>query len=70
MSIFSRHRIQIDRDLFEKLSKASAAEGYSSPDEMAQHLIRRALQSTEPRANEAEDRRIAEEQLRGLGYLK
>lgn len=73
MSLFSKSTLRIDRDLYEELAAAAAQHGYSSPQEMAGHLLSKALQSLKPLPvdqDESEDRRIAEEQLRGLGYLK
>lgn len=68
-------RLKIDADLFEKLSSSHSKCGYSSADEMAEHLIRTGLTHLssvldEDTAATDEDRKLAEEQLRGLGYLK
>jgi len=65
--------LKVDPSLLADLAKAAEEDGYSSVEEMADHLLRNALQertksSISPPTEE--ERRIADEQLKGLGYLK
>jgi metal-responsive CopG/Arc/MetJ family transcriptional regulator len=64
--VFSSHvKIRIDKSLYQRLSEAATAEGYSSTDELIRHVLERAADA----AAEEKDDRAAAEQLRGLGYL-
>lgn len=70
MALFGAAKIKIDPGFYSDLSTAASERGYSSVDEMAEHLLRDALRASAPAAPSDEDRKLAEEQLRGLGYLK
>jgi hypothetical protein len=74
MDIFRKKKLKIDSGLFDDMSAVCAKCGYSSVGEMAEHLIRNGLAqiasgSEASFAASDEDRKIAEDQLRGLGYL-
>ena len=66
MVFSSRKSIKIDRQLYEKLAAAAEKSGYSSTDELIQHVLERAVSHQEQDI----DQRQAEEQLRGLGYIE
>jgi metal-responsive CopG/Arc/MetJ family transcriptional regulator len=65
--IFSSTRsIRIDKRLYEQLATVAQQKGYSTTEELIQHLLEKAVQSTDDRL----DAQRAEQQLRGLGYLE
>jgi hypothetical protein len=65
--IFSSTRsIRIDKRLYEQLATVAQQKGYSTTEELIQHLLEKAVQSTGDRL----DAQRAEQQLRGLGYLE
>lgn len=70
MGLFSRSNLKIDPQLFSDLSEAAEASGYSSADEMAEHILRKALEKDSGSDPSEEERKLAEDQLKGLGYLK
>ncbi|MAS92944.1 MAG: hypothetical protein CMO55_07070 [Verrucomicrobiales bacterium] len=69
-----KKRLKIDGDLCDELASNYEKCGYSSVDEMAEHLIRTGLDQIQSALGDSsvseEERKLAEEQLRGLGYLK
>lgn len=69
-----KKRIKIDAGICEELDTSYQKCGYSSAEEMAEHLIRTGLEQIQASlggsAASPEERKLAEEQLRGLGYLK
>ena len=59
-------KIKIDRNLYERLTKAAEVAGYSSTDEFIIHLLETAAgSSSDDDAEEAVRKR-----LQGLGYLE
>ena len=62
----SQVKVKIDKGLYERLAAAAADAGYSSTDELIQHVLRQ----TADAAAEEKDDRDAADQLRGLGYLE
>lgn len=58
-------RIKISHDLYERLQKEAERRGYSSAEEFAVHVLEQAASPSES----AQDAKIIEEQLKGLGYL-
>lgn len=69
MALLGGPKLKIDPDLYRELSNAAKELGYSSTDEMAEHLLREALRKSTNDPTE-EERKLADDQLRGLGYLK
>jgi len=59
-------KIKVDAGLLERLTRAAQAAGYSSVEELVNHLIEKELARVE---NDADDRAAAE-RLRGLGYIE
>jgi metal-responsive CopG/Arc/MetJ family transcriptional regulator len=66
MIFSSTHSIRIDKQLYEQLATVAQQKGYSTTEELVQHLLEQAIQSTD----EKYDAQRAEQQLRGLGYLE
>ena len=65
--MFSRKRnIKIDKDLYEQLVEAAEQGGYSSTEELINHVLEREVAGSQ----EQQDREQAEQQLRGLGYIE
>jgi hypothetical protein len=58
-------KIEVSRDLFDKLAKAAEAAGYSSPREFAVHVLEKAVADIGESLSEEEVRK----RLKGLGYL-
>ncbi len=58
-------KIKISKDLYDKLTKRAEAEGYSSVDEFAQHVLEKAAGP-----GEKQDEDLVAKRLRGLGYLE
>ncbi|MEW6753127.1 MAG: ribbon-helix-helix protein, CopG family [Candidatus Latescibacterota bacterium] len=58
-------RIEVDRDLYERLRRCAASAGYSSVAE----LVRHALEQEVERLEKDENREEIDRRLRGLGYL-
>jgi hypothetical protein len=59
-------KISIDDALWERVRKAAAALGYSSPEEFVAHCIDNELKRS--KVEEAEE--VVAKQLRGLGYIE
>jgi ferritin-like metal-binding protein YciE len=64
--MFSTKKIRISRALYGQLVEKAQRSGYSSTDEMITHI----LQQEVARNNDDHDQKLAEEQLRGLGYIE
>jgi metal-responsive CopG/Arc/MetJ family transcriptional regulator len=65
--LFSTNRsIKIDKRLYDQLAEAARRQGYSSTDELIQHVLQRAVADSDDKL----DAQRAEQQLRGLGYLE
>jgi hypothetical protein len=64
--MFSTKRIRIDKALYARLADAARRSGYSSTDELITHVLEREA----ARHDDDHDQELAEEQLRGLGYLE
>ena len=64
--MFNTKRISIDKALYEKLVEAAAHAGYSSVDELITHVLEKEV----ARQDVDQEQQLAEEQLRGLGYLE
>ena len=58
--------IKIDSDLWKRVEEYAAKAGYSSPEELVQHLIEKELSQ----ADRQPDRDEVERRLKGLGYLE
>ena len=41
--MFDSHNIKLPADLWERINRASAAAGYSSPEELVEHVLDREL---------------------------
>lgn len=59
-------KLKIDRELYERLQKAAVRAGYSTVDELAQHVLDKAVADLEAAQSEDEVRK----RLQGLGYLE
>jgi uncharacterized protein (DUF1778 family) len=59
------HKIKLDQELFERLTKAAEAAGYSSTEEFILHVLEKAAAAVEDNQSEGELRK----RLKGLGYL-
>ena len=57
--------IKVKKDLWAKVKKVAAAEGYSSPEEFVEHVLER---ETAKFDNSQSDEEIARK-LKGLGYI-
>jgi len=63
--MFGFKRLRIDRHLVSKLERYARAAGYSSVDELINHVLERELAKLEGADSEEEIKK----RLRGLGYL-
>lgn len=57
--------IKINSDLWKRLEAYSAQAGYSSPEELVEHLIEKELSRSEQQS----DREEIDRRLKGLGYV-
>lgn len=64
--MFNTKKITIDKTLYEKLVEAAARSGYSSVDELITHILEKEVSQHDS----DQEQHLAEEQLRGLGYLE
>lgn len=64
--MFSKRKIKISKELYDRLVAAGEEAGYSSTDEFIQHVLERSVSDDQ----ELSDQEQAERQLRGLGYLE
>jgi len=58
--------IKLNKELWEKVKKCSAAGGYSSPEEFVEHVLEKELASLDESESDEEIAR----KLKGLGYLE
>ena len=58
-------KIRIEKGLYERLRALSQERGYSSVDELANHVLELAVEEV---SSDDDDRQV-EDRLRGLGYL-
>ena len=63
---FSKRKIAIDKDLYQKLVETAQRKGYSSTDEFIIHVLERETAGVEEQLDEER----AAQQLRGLGYIE
>ncbi len=61
-----KHKIKIDGELYRLLGELAEKAGYASTDEFIHHVLEREAKE----AREKVDKKEAEKQLRGLGYLE
>ncbi|MBS0204813.1 MAG: hypothetical protein JSS49_18050 [Planctomycetes bacterium] len=59
-------KLKLTRDLYERLQRAAAKSGYSSVEELAQHVLEKAVADIEVAQSEKDIRN----RLQGLGYLE
>ena len=64
--MFKSKKISIDKALYEKLVEVSGCSGYSSVDELITHILEKEVVYQD----DQKEQKLAEEQLRGLGYLE
>lgn len=64
--MFNSKKISIDKPLYAKLVEAAQRAGYSSVDELITHILEKEVSQQDG----AQEQKLAEEQLRGLGYLE
>jgi len=58
-------KIKLDKDLFERLKKASELAGYSSINEFVVHILEKELSGLDDGASDEEIKK----KLEGLGYI-
>lgn len=63
--MFGGNKIKIEKDLWDKLEKASEVAGYSSVQEFVIHVLERELSQVDEGASEEEIKK----KLEGLGYI-
>ncbi len=63
--MFGSHKVKIENELWEKISKYSEMAGYSSPDEFVLHALEKEMAILE----EADSDEEIKKKLRGLGYI-
>ncbi|MEQ1803357.1 MAG: hypothetical protein ABL989_15620 [Gammaproteobacteria bacterium] len=63
--MFGKHKISIDKDLWEKIQVIAGIAGYSSPDEFVVHALEKQLAEFAEGESDEEIRK----KLRGLGYI-
>jgi len=61
-----RPTIKLDKNLWERVKRCARAAGYSSPQELVEHVLEKEL----ARLEEAEASEQVVKQLKGLGYLE
>ncbi|REJ68541.1 MAG: hypothetical protein DWQ31_07715 [Planctomycetota bacterium] len=66
MVFSSKKSIKIDKQLYEQLAAAAEKSGYSSVDELIDHVLKREVAGADAELEQKQ----AEEQLRGLGYIE
>lgn len=59
-------KLKLSRELYERLQRAAAKAGYSTAEELAQHVLEKAVAEIEVVQSEKEIRN----RLQGLGYLE
>lgn len=63
--MFGGHKVKIENELWEKISKYAEMAGYSSPDEFVLHALEKEMAILE----EADSDDEIKKKLRGLGYI-
>lgn len=63
--MFKATKIKLDKDLFERVSKAAKVSGYASPDEFVVHVLEKELSGIEDADTDEEIKK----KLEGLGYI-
>ena len=63
--MFGSHKVKIEKELWEKISKYASVAGYSSPDEFVLHALEKEMAILE----EAESDEEIKKKLKGLGYI-
>lgn len=58
--------IKLDKELYERVKRCADAAGYSSPQELVQHVLEKELSSIE----EGESDEEILKKLQGLGYIE
>jgi hypothetical protein len=58
-------KIKLDGELWDRVKKAAAAGGYSSPEEFVTHVLEKELSALDG----AEDEEEIKKRLQGLGYI-
>ena len=65
--MFSRkHKITIDKELYQQLAEAAERAGYSSTEELVRHVLEREVSGLQEQLDDQQ----TEQQLRGLGYIE
>lgn len=64
--MFNSKKISIGKGLYEKLASGAEQSGYSSTEEYIKHLLEKEV----AKLGDDQDQKLAEDQLRGLGYLE
>ena len=60
------HKLKLDTPLYDKLTTAAQAAGYSSTDEFILHILEKTVEGMTDSESEEEVRK----RLKGLGYLE
>jgi len=60
-------KLKFDDEMAERLSRVAAMVGYSSPEELALHVLSRELDKLDPGTGESEE--DLKRKLKGLGYM-
>ncbi|MDM7992134.1 MAG: hypothetical protein QUS11_02355 [Candidatus Fermentibacter sp.] len=60
-------KLKLDDEMAERLSRVAAMVGYSSPEELAHHVLSRELDKLDPGTGESEE--DLKRKLKGLGYM-
>lgn len=61
-----KHKIRIDGELYRLLGEVAGEAGYASTEEFIHHVLEREAKAL----RENVDKKEAEKQLRGLGYIE
>jgi len=62
-------QIRVPSALYRRLAERAEAEGFSSPDAYAVHLLSELLEGAEEESLSEQEREQVKERLRALGYL-
>lgn len=62
-------KVKIDKALLQRAAELAKELGYSSVDELVEHLIEKALRSRAQDGDSDKDKDKVEQRLRGLGYI-
>jgi hypothetical protein len=58
--------IKVGKDLWERIERAAKAGGYSSPQELAEHVLEKYV----PKSDEKDSKEEILKRLKGLGYIE